>query len=295
MEFQYIYKQIDARYSEVAESHDTHYSETVAKAFGYSAEDLAKAPEGSNVGVSCGNPLALASLREGETVLDLGSGAGFDAFQAAHRVGATGKVIGVDMNKDMLNRASKIRTDRNIDNVDFVESRITSMPMIDAAIADCIISNCVLNLVPAAEKPLVFHEMFRLLKSGGRLAISDILAKQPLPERLRGDVAMYVGCIAGASMVTEYEAHLRDAGFQNILITNMDVDLNVYTQAKGHAGDAPTAESCCVPQAVDCCGGAPNHPIDAANCCQTGASLPDLKNIDLNEWVGSYKIYAVKA
>ena len=168
---------------------------------------------------------------KGETVVDLGSGAGFDVFLAASKVGLTGAVYGVDMNKasgaaypyafsdspdsrqDMIIRANKSRAKTNSRNVSFVESKITDIPL-QSGIADCIISNCVINLVPAEEKQLAFNEMFRLLKPGGRLAISDILLKQALPEDLQWCMALYTGCVAGASRVAEYEKYLQVAGFR---------------------------------------------------------------------------------
>ncbi|KFA60385.1 hypothetical protein S40285_07684 [Stachybotrys chlorohalonatus IBT 40285] len=214
MDPQTIYDQVSTHYSAASQGTTTEYESAIAKSFGYSEDELASAAEGSNLGLSCGNPLAMASIREGETVIDLGSGAGFDCFLAANKVGRSGKVIGVDMNKDMLAKATKIKTETGKANVEFVESGITDMSGLQSGIADCIISNCVINLVPATEKHLVFKEIFRLLKPGGRLAISDILAKKAMPEKLKSDMAMYVGCISGASVVGEYEKFLKDAGFE---------------------------------------------------------------------------------
>ncbi|GFF95381.1 arsenite methyltransferase [Aspergillus udagawae] len=160
------------------------YQTSVAKAFGYDPEDLKSLPENANLGVSCGNPLALASLREGETVIDLGSGGGIDVILAARKVGPKGKAIGVDMTKKMLALAHQNVERAGITNASFVEGFITAIPLEDST-ADCIISNCVVNLVPKEQKSLVFHEMFRLLKPGGRVAISDILARKKLPPRSR--------------------------------------------------------------------------------------------------------------
>jgi ubiquinone/menaquinone biosynthesis C-methylase UbiE len=157
-----------------------------------------------------------ADSPQGETVVDLGSGAGLDVFLSASRVGAKGRAIGIDRNKDMLAKANENKRKGGIENAEFVESPITRIELPDG-IADCVISNCVINLVPEDEKHLVFKEIFRLSKPGGRVAISDILAKKPLPEALRMDVARYVGCIAGASLVEHYRAWLQDAGFHGEL------------------------------------------------------------------------------
>jgi arsenite methyltransferase len=154
----------------------------------------------------------LTMLPQGETVIDLGCGAGFDIFPAAAKVGQTGRAIGVDMNRSMLERANANKAKIKAQNVEFVESGITSMALSDG-IADCIISNCVINLVPEEEKQLVFDEMHRLLKPGGRVAISDILARKPFTDDIKRNIALYVGCISGASLVSQYEGYLRNAGF----------------------------------------------------------------------------------
>ncbi|KAF5020177.1 hypothetical protein F66182_7817 [Fusarium sp. NRRL 66182] len=200
----------------------------VAEAFGYTDQELAGVPEGANLGLSCGNPIALARLREvamsmpascslaniqkAESVIDLGSGAGLDVFTAAKRVGPNGKAIGVDMNKNMIDKANAITSHTNARNVQFIESAITSIALPDNT-ADWIISNCVINLVPAEDKQLVFDEMFRLLKPGGRVAISDILARKEFTEHVKKSMALYVGCVAGASQVNEYNTLLKNAGF----------------------------------------------------------------------------------
>lgn len=240
---QEIYDKVTTHYSAQASRTATgHYASAVAKAFGYSEEDLIKAPEGSSLGLSCGNPLALASITEGETVIDLGSGAGFDVFQAAEKVGGSGRVVGIDMNKEMLAKANAIKEKTDKTNVEFVEARITDMAILPSSMADCIMSNCVINLVPSTEKNLVFKEAFRLLKPGGRLAVSDILAKKPLPEKLRNDMAMYVGCVAGTSLVVEYEGWLWEAGFEDVLIEDIKGDLNVYLDTRE---DGSRKERCC--------------------------------------------------
>ncbi|KAK5996536.1 Arsenite methyltransferase [Cladobotryum mycophilum] len=282
MEKQDIYSEVTKHYSTAAQGVDAHYGDSVAKAFGYSEAELASIPRDANLGLSCGNPLAIATIREGETVIDLGSGAGFDVFLAANNVGLNGKVIGVDMNKDMLSRAHKIREANGKTNTEFVESQITAIAL-DSGIADCIISNCVINLVPEEEKQLVFNEMFRLLKPGGRVAVSDILAKKPLPEEIRKSMTLYVGCIAGASQVSAYEKYLKEAGFAKILITDSGNDLNVYhTTEIGGADSKSTEQGGCCGTQTSCCGPTNNDTSGA-------------QNIDFNEWTASYKIYAVKA
>ena len=189
----------------------------LSQALGYSAHDTSTAPEGANLGLGCGNPLAIASLKPGQTVLDLGSGAGFDAFLAANAVGSTGRVIGVDMTPEMLTKARKNQTKGDYRNVEFRLSEIENLPVVDKSI-DVIISNCVINLSP--EKTRVFREAFRVLKPGGRLAISDIVALHPLPEAVRADLALHAGCVSGASAVSDIERALLDAGFQNVRIVS---------------------------------------------------------------------------
>lgn len=182
---------------------------------GYSPEETASAPDGANLGLGCGNPLALASLQPGQTVLDLGSGAGFDCFLAARAVGETGRVIGVDMTPEMVSKARANAVNGKYANVEFRIGEIEHLPVADAS-ADVIISNCVINLSP--DKPQVFREAFRVLKPGGRLAISDIVATAPLPEPVRNDLALYTGCMAGAVQAGELEALLAAAGFVGMRI-----------------------------------------------------------------------------
>ena len=177
---------------------------------GYSDEDLAAAPEGANLGLGCGNPVAIASLQKGETVLDLGSGGGFDAFLAAKKVGPAGRVIGVDMTPEMIERATTNAKAGGFSNVEFRLGEIENLPVDDISI-DVIISNCVINL--AADKGRVFAEAFRVLKPGGRLMVSDTVMTKPIPEEMRKSVAAYVGCISGALMKEEYLSMLRAAGF----------------------------------------------------------------------------------
>ncbi|EEP77275.1 hypothetical protein UREG_02124 [Uncinocarpus reesii 1704] len=274
-----VYQDVLNHYSSAAKATDADYSKKVAEAFGYSEAELTSIPKDANLGLSCGNPLALAKLKEGETVIDFGSGAGFDVFLAAKSIGSTGKAIGVDMNQvgypldlDMLERANKNKEAAKAENVSFVESRITDVKLPDAT-ADCIISNCVVNLVPEAEKQLVFNEMYRLLKPGGRVAISDILARKELPPEIRNDMALYVGCVAGASQISAYQQYFRNAGFADAVMVDTNSDLNIYTTARTDG------------EGIPCCGG--------TDSCNT--PKPKAKNVDYNEWAGSFKIYAVKA
>lgn len=190
-----------------------------AQAYGYSAQDTDAVPEGANLGLGCGNPLAIASLRAGETVLDLGSGAGFDCFLAARAVGAAGHVIGVDMTHAMLHKARANATKGGYPNVEFRLGEIEHLPVADQSV-DVIISNCVINLSP--EKPKVFRDAFRVLKHGGRLAVSDVVTTAPFPDDVQRDLALRAGCIAGASLIGDVEGMLVEAGFTDIRIQPKD-------------------------------------------------------------------------
>lgn len=192
----------------------------ISKHIGYSQEELNAVPEGANLGLGCGNPVALASLKEGEVVLDLGSGAGFDCFLAAKQVGKTGKVIGVDMTAEMLERARENAKKGHFDNVEFRLGEIENLPVGDHQV-DLILSNCVINLSP--NKGRVFKEAFRVLKPGGRLMVSDIVLLKELPEEIRNSVTAYIGCIAGATTKTEYLREIREAGFEETQIHGEEV------------------------------------------------------------------------
>jgi len=187
-----------------------------AREMGYSAEELAAVPEGANLGLGCGNPQAIAAMKPGEIVVDLGSGAGFDCLLAARQVGATGRVIGVDMTHEMLKKARDNAARVSAANVEFRLGEIEHLPIGDNT-ADVIISNCVVNLVP--EKAQVFRESFRVLKPGGRLAISDVVNTKPLTPDLATDRALLCGCVAGAASVLDVETWLQAAGFQDVRIT----------------------------------------------------------------------------
>jgi arsenite methyltransferase len=184
---------------------------------GYSPEELAAVPEDANLGLGCGNPTALAGLKPGETVLDLGSGAGIDCFLAAKKVGPSGRAIGVDMTPEMIDRARENARKNGIANVEFRLGEIENLPVADDTV-DVILSNCVINL--STDKPRVFREAFRVLRPGGRMMVSDLALKKPLPQAIRGSVEAYVACIAGAMVKDEYLGAIRDAGFKKVEIVS---------------------------------------------------------------------------
>ncbi len=186
-----------------------------AVSIGYSEAELSQLPEGANLGLGCGNPQGIAALSPGETVLDLGSGGGIDCFLAARQVGDTGKVIGVDMTPQMLARARANAAKSGVRNVEFRLGEIEHLPVADESV-DVILSNCVVNLSP--DKPAVFRESFRVLKPGGRLAISDMVAKGPLPAEIRNNLDSYTGCVGGAAEISDLEKMLSEAGFVNVRI-----------------------------------------------------------------------------
>lgn len=200
-------------------SEDAGINALISTRLGYSDQDCDAVPEGADMGLGCGNPRAIASLQAGETVLDLGSGGGFDAFLAAREVGETGFVIGVDMTPDMLSKARNNAEKGQFKNVEFRLGEIENLPVADNSI-DVIISNCVINLSP--DKPRVFRDAYRVLKPGGRLAISDVVASAEIPESVRNDPAMHSACVSGASTVSELEAMLKTAGFTGIRIQPKD-------------------------------------------------------------------------
>ncbi len=193
----------------------TNLAQNISKSIGYTEEELKAVPEGANLGLGCGNPVALASLREGETVLDLGSGAGFDCFLAADRVGKSGRVIGIDMTPEMIDRARENARKGNYANVEFRLGEIENLPAADNSV-DIVISNCVINLAP--DKKRVFTEAFRVLKLGGRLMISDMVLLKELPDSIRNSIEAYIGCLSGAIKRDEYLDAIKESGFHEVSI-----------------------------------------------------------------------------
>ena len=247
---------------------------SAAEQMGYSKEDIEAVGDGANLGLGCGAPLAMAAVNEGETVLDLGSGAGFDALISWRAVGPTGRVIGVDMTPEMIAKARENATRMGAGNVEFREGLIEALPVEDASV-DVIISNCVINLSP--DKSAVFKEAYRVLRPGGRLAVSDIVLTKPLPAVVTKNLAAYVGCIAGAAQKDEYLAMMREAGFEE----EPQVELKSAFTVLG--GDDPMVKAavdaiggCCSPApqpaaATDCCSPEPRQPV-RSGCC--GGDVP---------------------
>jgi SAM-dependent methyltransferase len=241
------------------------------------------------MGLSCGNPTATAHLKPGEVVVDLGSGGGLDVFLAAQQVGPTGRAIGIDMTPAMIERARANAASGGYTNVEFHLASIDRLPLPDAS-ADCVISNCVLNLAP--DKPAVFHEIARVLKPGGRLAVSDIALKAELPAAVAQSLAAYVGCLGGAIKIDDYRNGLLAAGFEHVEIVDSGADLNSYAKVENQA-------ACCSP-AMDTANG---RTALAGACCSTDAPTPaslhaDLKKLlseyDVNAAAASVKVYAIK-
>ncbi|MDH4028750.1 MAG: arsenite methyltransferase [Nitrospirota bacterium] len=192
-------------------------ADDVSKKIGYTEDELKDVPEGANLGLGCGNPVAIASLKEGETVLDLGSGPGMDCFLAAGRVGKSGRVIGVDMTPEMLGKARENAGKGDYPNVEFRLGEIENLPVADNSV-DVVISNCVINLSPDKER--VFDEIFRVLRSGGRIMVSDVVLSKELPEFLKNSDAGYIGCISGAMLKKDYLEIISSAGFQDVEIVD---------------------------------------------------------------------------
>jgi arsenite methyltransferase len=227
-------------------------------AMGYSAEELAAAPEGADLGLGCGNPQAIAALRSGDTVLDLGSGGGFDCFLAAKRVGRSGQVIGVDMTPEMVIKARGNARKVDASNVEFRLGEIEHLPVANDSV-DVVLSNCVINLSP--DKGAVFREAFRVLKAGGRLAISDVVAVKDMPAELAQSVEAMTGCVAGSAKVEELETLLREAGFERIKIVAKPESGAIIAQCMPGAesyvasatieGRKPGTTTCCGPTCCD--------------------------------------------
>jgi len=267
----------------------------VAEAFGYSEKELSSIPADANMGLSCGNPTATASLRPGEIVVDLGSGGGLDVFLAAKKVGPSGKAIGIDMTPEMIQRARKNALEAKLANVEFHEAAIDKLPLAAESV-DCVISNCVINLAP--DKQAVFREMFRVLKPGGRVAVSDIALKKELPRDLARNVMAYVGCIAGAIRIEEFNQGLRSAGFDAVHIVDSGADLNAYANVEGQSGccsppmekkrGLPVADESC--RGPTCCSG--SKELEADGVHEGLAAI--LKHYNVNDYAASVKVYAVK-
>jgi arsenite methyltransferase len=252
----------------------------VAEAFGYSAEELTSIPAEANMGLSCGNPTATARIRPAEVVVDLGSGGGLDVFLAAKMVGPQGRAIGIDMTPAMVELARANAASGGYTNVEFYQSTIDRIPLPDSSV-DCVISNCVLNLAP--DKAAVFVEIARVLKPGGRLAVSDIALKSDLPEAIAKSMAAYVGCVAGAIRIEDYRAGLLAAGFEHVEIVDSGADLNAYSKVENQSG-------CCSPAMAN------------GSCCSPasdgGALHAELSNLlaqfDVNSAAASVKVFAIK-
>ncbi|MDD5219710.1 MAG: arsenite methyltransferase, partial [Candidatus Bipolaricaulis sp.] len=243
---------------------------STSEAIGYSADELRAIPKGADLGLGCGNPTALASLREGDVVLDLGSGAGIDCFLAAEKVGPTGRAIGVDMTAEMVERARENARREGVTNVEFRLGEIEHLPVADASV-DVIISNCVVNLSP--DKPQVFREAYRVLKRGGRMFLSDIVLRKELPRAVHNSIEAYVGCVAGASLQTEYLAAIRAAGFD-------DVEIVKETTAEASSGSRSTA---------------PTFVLDGQEVAPADLGLTPEAAVDFAGCVASVTVKAAKA
>ena len=289
-----IQKKVRDQYAAVARSGLSNESDavrSVAAAFGYSDEELALLPSEANMGLSCGNPTALASLKSGEVVVDLGCGGGIDVLLAARQVGPTGKAIGIDMTADMLDRARAGADKVGATNVEFHHAHIDALPLADDSV-DCIISNCVINLVP--DKDAVLREMLRVLKPGGRVAVSDIALKQALPDDIKSSIEAYVGCIAGAIRIEEYQRRLQQAGFAEVVVADTGADLNAYVQADG------ASPGCCGDLNEESPSATSSLPVA---CCNDSANEPQamhaqlsnvLSSFDADAFAASVRIHAVK-
>jgi SAM-dependent methyltransferase len=282
---------VRSKYGSIAESglSSAHAGvRAVAEAFGYSAEELASIPAEANMGLSCGNPTATANLRRGETVVDLGCGGGLDVLLAAAKVGPKGKAIGIDMTPQMLELARRNAEKAGAANAEFHHATIDRLPLPDAS-ADCVISNCVINLAP--DKPAVFREIARVLRPGGRLAVSDIALKKPLPPELGTDLMAYVGCIAGAISIEDYRRGLREAGFAHVDVIDTGADLNAYAKVENQSG-------CCSP-AMDPADGLPVVADFGCSGPSPGADLHNrlaelLRLYSVNDYAASVRVFAVK-
>lgn len=298
-----IEQAVRSKYGSVAVSNLSSKNDgvrAVAEAFGYTGEELSSIPAEANMGLSCGNPTATAHLKEGETVVDLGSGGGLDVFLAAQKVGASGKAIGIDMTPEMIDLARRNATRgndaRGYSNVEFHLATIDKLPLPDNSV-DCVISNCVINL--ATDKPAVFREIARVLKPGGRLAVSDIALKQELPAELGNDLMAYVGCVAGAISIEDYKSGLLQAGFSGVEVVDTKSDLNAYAKVENQAG-------CCSPSITQTESGGKSLPtFDSSGCCAPAPTIDIekelhsdltelLRRYNVNDYAASVRVFAVK-
>ena len=293
---------VRSRYGSVALSDLSSNQDSVravAEAFGYTPEELASIPAEANMGLSCGNPIATANLRQGETVVDLGSGGGLDVFLAAAKVGPTGRAVGIDMTPEMVERARRNAERGNngkpFTNVEFHLAMIDKLPLPDNSV-DCVISNCVINLAP--DKTKVFREIARVLKPGGRVAVSDIALKKELPAELARSISAYTGCIAGAIPIADYKRGLVEAGFSKVEVVDSGADLHAYAKLENQSGccsspaeSAPT--EAVATTAASCC-----TPAPATSCCSTSELKDSLSELfgryNVNDYAASVKVYAVK-
>ncbi len=294
-----ILEQVQTKYAAVADSSlsGAHSGvRAVAEAFGYTPEELEAVPAEANMGLSCGNPTAFAHLRPGETVVDLGCGGGLDVLLAAAKVGPGGRAIGIDMTPAMIERARKNAAKpvngQVLSNVEFHLATIDRLPLPSGSV-DCLISNCVINLAP--DKRAVFREMYRVLKPGGRVAVSDIALKQPLPAEISQSLMAYVGCIAGAVRIEDYERGLKEAGFDAVQIVDTGKDLNAYAQVEEQTGCCSpamtTAEG--LPLVEACCGSA-GAEADQGSAVHQGLAEV-LARYNVNDYAASVQVYALKA
>lgn len=282
-----IVEQVRSKYASAAASSlsNEHAGvRAVAEAFGYTAEELTSIPAEANMGLSCGNPTAFAHLRPGEVAVDLGCGGGLDVLLAARKVGSEGKAIGIDMTPEMIARARRNAVAAKLPNVEFHLSTIDQLPLADASV-DCIISNCVINLAP--DKGAVFREVFRVLKPGGRLAVSDIALKRPLPDELAHHLMARIGCVAGAISIADYEQGLRQAGFETVQIVDTGKDLNAYALVEDQS-------LCCSPSMHD------DKDLSlTTTCCDPHEGVHKgiaklLRQYNVNDFAASVQVYALK-
>jgi SAM-dependent methyltransferase len=288
-----IHDVVRDKYGQTAKSglsSDLRGVRAVAEAFGYTPEELSSIPAEANMGLSCGNPTAMAHLKPGEVVVDLGSGGGLDVFLAAQKVGPTGRAIGIDMTPEMIELARKNAASAGLTNVEFHLATIDRIPLPDASV-DVVISNCVINLAP--DKPAVLREIARILKPGGRLAISDIALKKRLPQVVQNDLAAYVGCIAGAVLIDEYRDQLADAGFADVAVIDSAADLNAYAKVENQGGCCSSAKSPDTEPASSCCGGS-SLPKSSATGNFSECLGELLRCFNANEYAASVKVFAIK-